>query len=253
VTVFGISPTLSSAAVKGRLQESDLNGELQAWIEVEPGDRPLDLAYAAAAGPWVEAGYVAHYVVVPARDAEQLEAWFALGFGKQQCYAALELGPRPAIVPRGFTIRLCGQDDFEASLALGDLIREAHFRPPVWSGVPPRPPDELRRLWAEAFAEENDTSFLAVRDGEVIGEFLLTPRDHGEIYLAYAVVRPDARRLGVGVALTETALAWAHEQGFRSCTTDWRTANPLASRFWPNRGFVPTSFRLHRLVRPTAR
>jgi len=240
--------------MKGRLEESELNGELQAWIELEPGDEPLDVAYATAAGAWVEAGYVAHYVVVPADDTEQLEAWFALGFGKQQCYAALELGPRPAAtVPGGFTIRFCKPDDFEASLALGDLIREAHSAPPVWSGVPPRPPDELRRLWTEAFAEESDTSFLAVREGEVIGEFSMVPGDDGEIYLGYAVVRPDARGIGAGLALTEAALGWAHEQDFRRCTTDWRTANPLASRFWPSRGFVPTSFRLHRLVRPPAR
>jgi hypothetical protein len=40
----------------------------------------------------------------------------------------------------------------------------------------------------------------------------------------------------------------SHDQGFRSITTDWRSANLLSSRFRPRRGFRPTYLRLYRAV-----
>ena len=62
------------------------------------------------------------------------------------------------------------------------------------------------------------------------------------------VVDPAARRSGAGLALTAFVLAWAHEHGFRSLTTDWRSVNLLSSRFWPKRGWRPTYLRLDRAV-----
>jgi hypothetical protein len=43
-------------------------------------------------------------------------------------------------------------------------------------------------------------------------------------------------------------LAWAHEHGYGSMTTDWRMTNLLASRFWPKRGFRPTFLRMYRSI-----
>lgn len=53
---------------------------------------------------------------------------------------------------------------------------------------------------------------------------------------------------GVGLALTSEVLTWAHEQGYESMTTDWRSVNLLASRFWPKRGWRPTHYRMYRSV-----
>jgi len=40
--------------------------------------------YAVAAARWVDEGRTAHYVVVPAHDAQLVRAWFRLGFGQQR-------------------------------------------------------------------------------------------------------------------------------------------------------------------------
>jgi GNAT superfamily N-acetyltransferase len=68
------------------------------------------------------------------------------------------------------------------------------------------------------------------------------------IDLAHVATLDDVRGSGVGLALTAHVLAWAHEQGYRSMTTDWRAVNLLSSRFWPRRGFRPQYLRLYRSV-----
>jgi len=62
------------------------------------------------------------------------------------------------------------------------------------------------------------------------------------------VTVPSVRGDGTGLALSAHALNWAHEHGFRSMTTDWRTVNLLSSRFWPRRGLRPQYLRLYRAV-----
>ena len=47
--------------------------------------------------------------------------------------------------------------------------------------------------------------------------------------LAHAATYPAVRGSGVGLALAAHVLGWAHEQGFRSITADWRSVNLLAS------------------------
>ena len=46
--------------------------------------------YAVAATRWVDEGHTAHYVLVPATDADLVKAWFRLGFGQQQCHGIRE-------------------------------------------------------------------------------------------------------------------------------------------------------------------
>jgi predicted GNAT family acetyltransferase len=74
---------------------------------------------------------------------------------------------------------------------------------------------------------------------------LRIPEDN--IDLSHAATFDDVRGSGVGLALTAQILRWAHEQGFRS-TTDWRSVNLLASRFWSRRGWRPTHYRLYRAI-----
>ena len=68
------------------------------------------------------------------------------------------------------------------------------------------------------------------------------------IDLAHVVTLPEVRGSGVGLALTAAALNWAHERGYHSMTTDWRSVNLLSSRFWPKRGFRAQYFRIYRSV-----
>jgi GNAT superfamily N-acetyltransferase len=240
------------------LREDDVRGR-HAWVALAdhwlaPGEDPAlyRRLYAAAAPAWVEAGYLDHYVVVPA-ERDVLDAWYSLSFAQQQVHGALELTPLEPRTPEGFTVRRGGPDDHEAAMALAYVIFDHQAEGPTWAGAPAPPEEEARASYAEYLADPDVTYFLAERDGEPLGHLGLERESDEVVYLAVAATVPAARGLGVGTALTDTALSWAHERGFRTCVTDWRSANLLSSRFWTRRGFEPTAYRLFRSVRVTRR
>jgi GNAT superfamily N-acetyltransferase len=113
--------------------------------------------------------------------------------------------------------------------------------------------------WAEDFEDPRFHTFVAERDGRVVGHAvgcaieessehtgLTRPPDAG--FLGFAAVFPAARRLGAGRALGETVLVWARDAGYSTVVTDWRATNLLSSRAWPRLGFRPTFLRLHRAI-----
>jgi ribosomal protein S18 acetylase RimI-like enzyme len=73
-------------------------------------------------------------------------------------------------------------------------------------------------------------------------------RPAGLAHLGYAVVLPQARGSGAGLALTGASFVWASRHGYEAMVTDWRVTNLLSSRFWPKRGFRTTFLRLYRSI-----
>jgi GNAT superfamily N-acetyltransferase len=57
-----------------------------------------------------------------------------------------------------------------------------------------------------------------------------------------------ARGQGVGHALVDAALTWAHDHGYQWVSVDFETANPLSRPFWLNAGFLPAGYGLLRLI-----
>ncbi|MEO8290927.1 MAG: GNAT family N-acetyltransferase [Gaiellaceae bacterium] len=238
----------------GALVDDDLRGR-HVWSALEDhglaeGEDPelYRELYALAAEQWVGAGYLDHYVVVPA-EPKVLETWYGLSFAQQQVYGSLRLVPALRPSPERFTVRLGGVDDLEVAMALAFVIFDHQAGPPTWAGAPAPPEDEVRVSYAEHLADPKVTYFVAEREGEPLGHLILERRSDTEVELSVAATVPEARGLGVGTALTDLALAWAYDQGFRTCVTDWRSANRLSARFWPRSGFRPTAYRLFRSVR----
>ncbi len=217
--------------------------------------------YALAAQRWIDEGCTAHYVVVPSHDGPVLDAWWRLGFGQQQVHAIREVPVHaaPASIER-LAIRRAGPADLHALAELDLVLDEHQRRSPVFSGLPMPSLGEALAQWVEGVDDPDLTTFVAERDGVVVGSAigcsvtrsgmhvgLCRPPEAG--LLGFAAVRASAQGRGVGRALGETVLAWAADAGYRSVVTDWRATNLLASRAWPRLGFRPTFLRLHRLVR----
>jgi predicted N-acetyltransferase YhbS len=230
-----------------------------AWVEAAgyAADEPelvRDL-YAFASQRWVDEGRTRHYALVPALD-DQLAPWFRLSFGAQHAHGIKEVDAQ--VWPAG--TRRAEQRDIEALTELAPLIFDYQARAPVFSGIElHEDADELRAMIAADIANDELGELVYERDGRIVATFELVPVESGSMHralaqpdraalLGFAASLPEVRGSGAGVALTEAAFAWAHEQGYATMVTDWRETNLLSSRFWPARGFRRTFLRLYRSI-----
>jgi GNAT superfamily N-acetyltransferase len=230
------------------------------WVElaghaVEEAEDLRDL-YAAAARLWVDEGHVQHYAMVPASNADVLDAWSRVGFGQQHAHGVQEVPDVPW--PDG--ARIAEERDIEGLMALDPLLPDHQAQSPVFArGFATASPEELRAEILEDLRKPEVGDLVAERDGVVVGAFQLVPaelsnvhcgvaRPEGAALLNWAATRPEVRRSGVGLALMQAAFAWARERGHRTMVTDWRVTNLLSSRFWPARGFRETFLRLYRHI-----
>ena len=208
--------------------------------------------YAAAAAAWHDAGHVRHAVFVPASYTALVDAWFRVSFGASAALATRETTPEPPPEP-AVELRRGTPDDLDASAHLHREMSDSMLPAPSFSDFR-HTHEEVVDEWRGTWDEEQYVHFVAERDGEVAGHILLYKRPHDlrvprdSIDLAGASTFPAARGSGVGRALTEHVLHWAHENGYPTMITDWRMTNLLASRFWPKRGFRPTFLRLYRAL-----
>ncbi len=234
------------------------------WIEgaghaVEEAETLRDL-YAVAAARWVEEGRPRHSVLVPANEAEMLDSWSRLCFGKQHAHGIRELPEESSFrMPSGFEIREPRVDEIEELIEV-DLALPRHQRSsPVFSGAPLPDADESRAEWVETLADTDEKILVGAFEGRPAACWALVPversREHrgvlrpdGACFLGFASTRPEFRGSGIGTALTAASFTWARDQGYSSIVTDWRVTNLLSSRFWPRRGFRPTFYRLYRSI-----
>jgi GNAT superfamily N-acetyltransferase len=245
----------------GRVEEDPLLGDKRAIVDFAGcaaakgrGEAIRDL-YAALAARWVAAGATRHLALIPASDEALMDPWLRLAFGVQYVWAIRETAAmRP--VDAGVKIRAGKPDDLELVARLDRSLYEHQAGSPSFSGLAIPDDEAFRADWNDLWDDpELYTHFVAERAGKPLGHLVLYRRPTGDlrvpknnIDLSHAATLPAARRSGVSLALTGHALTWAHEHGFRSMTTDWRSVNLLSSRHWPRRGFRPTHYRLYRAL-----
>jgi GNAT superfamily N-acetyltransferase len=238
----------------GRRRENFMGPHLWSHVAGQAARDPelvRDL-YAVAAQRWVDEGLTRHFVFVPSHDSELIDAWFRLCFGASAVLAIRETAPET--YDADVTIRHGTRDNYPEAARL-ELEMSRSMQPsPSFSGIElPTTEELLRKEWLESDDEEIEL-FVAERNGRIVGHQLLYRRPpdlrvpDDNIDLAQASTEPEARGMGVGRALTAHVLRWAYENGHPTMTTDWRTTNLLASRFWPKRGFRPVFLRLYRSI-----
>jgi ribosomal protein S18 acetylase RimI-like enzyme len=240
----------------GRGEENWLGRYL--WIRLashavrEAGEIVRDL-YAAAAKRWVNEGWTKQFVFVPP-FSDLVEPWFRLSFGLSGALGARETAPEP-VLDLGLTIRPSTPADLRDGARLDRMLMQHLNESPSFSGIEVRSEQWYVDDWRTLWDEDECTHFVADQGGEIVGHILLYRRPEGDlrvppdsIDLANALTEPGVRNSGVGVALTNHVLGWAHENGFRAMITDWRMTNLEASRFWPRRGFRETFLRLYRSI-----
>ncbi|MER7460016.1 GNAT family N-acetyltransferase [Micromonospora sp. NPDC126480] len=215
--------------------------------------------YAVAAARWVDEGRTAHYVVVPAHDAELLRAWFRLGFGQQHAHAIRPATPPGTATPAGLSVRRATPADVPALARLDIELPRHQGRSPTFSAGPVGTLEESVAEWTADVDNPAYATFVAESRGRVIGSavgcalemssgHLSLARPDNAGFLGFAAVLPEARGAGAGRALGTAVIDWAGSVGFDTVVTDWRVTNLLSSRAWPALGFTETFLRLHRLI-----
>ena len=102
------------------------------------------------------------------------------------------------------------------------------------TGIAAEPPVDLD---ARAARFDLAATFVAEAEGEVIGLIALYEDDDGGAELGMFVAK-DWRRRGVGRALLEAGVAWAHTGGLRRLVLDVFARNDGAIAFYRSFGFV---------------
>jgi GNAT superfamily N-acetyltransferase len=211
----------------------------------------LAAAFADLASPLAADGVLRYYLLHPALPRLS-EALSNLGFGRNGAYGIQAAAPRrrsPAI-----TVRAAGPKDLETVARLALVELEHRSAPPMF-GLPQGRP--LADLAAEhsALRDDGAVHLLAALGADDVG--LLTieltspvPRlcPDGQPYIGPTATVPAARGQGVGHALVDAALTWAHDHGYQWVSVDFETANALSRPFWLNAGFRPAGYGLLRLI-----
>ena len=239
----------------GQRRDVHLGARVRSGIASQATRRPEIVSdlYTAAAKRWVENGLTRHFVFVPSHDLRLIDAWFRLCFGASGVLAIRETGPE-APFDAGVDIRPGSRDDYPEAARLELEMQRSMTPSPDFSGVELQTHEEVLAEWLEDEDEADYELFVAERAGRTLGHVLLYRRPPdlrvhaNSIDLAQASTDPEARGTGVGRALTQHAIRWAHENGYPTMTIDWRTTNLWASRFWPRRGFRPVFMRLYRSI-----
>ena len=265
------------AALEGGRLAAYLIGDLaidqvwgrSAWVrhagcayDPEAGVEPVRDLYAALGAGWVRAGVFFHFAVLPIADPAMIQAWFSLSFGIEQVHALLDLKTQshdlPSL-PDGLEICKAGPEDRERLAEMSDVIWRLQVQAPTWAPMVAEATLDTREGWASLADEADATVWLALQDGQVLGLQGYWPPDpvadnmvipENSVYMSVAGTRPEARGRGIGTLLTRYGQAQAARAGFHYCETDWRSANLLASRFWPRQGFLPVAYRLVRRIDP---
>jgi len=221
--------------------------------ELDDPTTALAILYAEVAAPIVEDGVLRHYLLHVAHPRLP-EALSNLGFGRNGVYAVQATAPRRA--SESVAVRVAGPEDLEtvARLALVELRHRAAA--PMFGADDDRTAQDLLAEH-QALHEDGAVHLLAALDGHDVGLLTieraspvprLCPKD--QPYIGPTATMPEARRRGVGRALVDAALDWAHAHGFGWISVDFDAPNPRSRPFWLGNGFQPTGYGLLRLIDP---
>ena len=97
--------------------------------------------------------------------------------------------------------------------------------------------DDSREGIAKYLARNPNTSFVALKDGVIVGA-IMTGHDGRRGYISHTAVHPDQRKEGIGRALVEAALAALSEEGISKVNLVAFTRNEAGNAFWEKMGFT---------------
>lgn len=197
--------------------------------------------------------YYEHKVHCFAYDFNLLRVWSELGFGIEQAYGYAELNDLKEKTSNRYKVIIEEQNSKNKNdfLQFYSLIATTQAKAPTYAGVPNKYLIELKRGFEELLNNTDSIKILAFKQSKAVGYQVWFPVNENDIELSVSGTKDEERGKGIGTALTEYGVDLAIKRGYKNCFTDWRTANPFSSHFWPSIGFRPYEYRLvRRLFKP---
>ena len=140
------------------------------------------------------------------------------------------------------TIREADENDLEAVIALfADDPLGGHG-----DTTDPQVLPDYRTAFQKIAASPNETLFVAVLDGEVVGTFqtmvttTLTARGSSSLIIEAVQTRADMRGRGIGAAMIGFAVDRARRDGMRLVQLTSNALRKDAHRFYERLGFIPS-------------
>lgn len=196
------------------------------------------------------------YIEVLASDAESVNAWKNFGFEIQHVSAILSEF-LPVTPSDSVLIRRPTENDLYSIAALERELSIFQMKAPINSKAQPDSIEEIVEGWRSDIHDDAYKAYVAEVDGAVVGfafgcsteksklhSGLLRPTNSATF--AFCTIDECFRGQGIGKALATTVIEALFNSGYENIVTDWRATNPLSSRTWPQLGFIPTIYRMHR-------
>ncbi len=212
--------------------------------------------YGTLAEQFVADGYFDHAVAIPASDAESLEAWASLGFGRTLTCAIRDVAPVER-APASVQLHQAAAEDVEIVFNLAEELTLYHARSPIFNPYMREGDvaghDFQKNLLTDPAANAH---WIAYDDGRAVGmnsfmqPFFLNPPTIPEktIYLFQGIVSEASRFGGVGSAILSKGVEWAREQGYEHIALHFASANLQGAKFWQSSGFRPVEHSMRRRV-----
>lgn len=142
--------------------------------------------------------------------------------------------------PEGVTIRPTVASDVPA---LVDLMEAVAGEGRYIGRELPVDRDAQRQRFIDGIADQQTHSLVATRDDQVVGSLGLVASDHGHAELGM-MLAPDVRGGGMGTALLDDALGWAHSRSdVHKVTLQVWPHNTAALALYRRAGFVVEGYR----------
>lgn len=180
------------------------------------------------------------------------EVFHRAGFGGGGVFAVRPTSPLE-INAGAVSIRRGAEGDLSSIGALSHVEFMRRFAAPVHALQPVR--TEAETIDAHrGIMSSGGVHFLAAIDGRDVGLLTLEATSPAPrlcpagAYIGPTATLPDVRQEGVATALLAAAVEEARRRGLDHIGVDFAGNDPVSRPFWLRRSFVPTGFRLRRVL-----